>query len=133
MLSRGLAPSTTPRHDGALTTALPWQESPDEARLAALKQHQQRKSKPLVVSDREAQIRAYQDLVSGGADGTGKYAHADLRPNGGTQIGGSSTSTPSMTADFDSPTLFKTSSTILGKGAPPIRGAMPPHLAFRVA
>ena len=80
---------------------------------------------------RAEEIRRYQGMIEG--DRGMKHVHADYRPDGGTQIGGISTQTTSMTANWESETLFKDITQTLAKGAPPIRGAMPSHLAFRTA
>ena len=87
---------------------------------------------------REEKVRQYQDLLSGdvlkiSADGSVQYPHADQRPGGGTQISGMATLCPSMTDNWNDPAFFKNMATTLGAGAPAIRGAFPPHLAFRLA
>lgn len=132
MLSSGLVELDPTEGSSGGCGALPLVETADERRMRVLKRYgaAHPQTQPLV-SDRETKIRNYQDLLSGEAGS--KYVHADYRPNGGTQLAGMSTHTRSMTADFDNPSFFKSSSTTLAKGAPAIRGAKPPHLAFRVA
>ena len=137
MLSRGLQQRSAASTSGV--GALPTGESVDWRREAALARHQQAMSftPPRREEDadhhltRAQKVQRYQDLVGGGPGS--KYAHADYRAGGGTQIGGGATQTNSMTAGFDNPGFFKNASTILSKGAPAIRGSLDPTRSFRLA
>ena len=80
---------------------------------------------------REEKIARYQMQLEG--ERGMKYQHADYLPDGGTQIAGMSTQTPSMTANWHDPAFHVNITQTLNKGAPPMRGSMPPHRAFRVA
>ena len=113
-------PPTDSRRDAALEKY--WQAS---SALAAAprkdKGHQTRDEK----------ILSYQHMIEG--ERGSKYQHADYRPGGGTQIAGTTTQTPTMDADFNNPKFWVNASTVLGKGAPPIRGAIGGDRAFRLA
>ena len=138
MLSRGLAPRGPPAAEGG-ATSLPRGDGDgrDFRRERALAMHAQVTA--AIASPpawdghttRAEEIRRYQGMIEG--DRGMKHVHADYRPDGGTQIGGISTQTTSMTANWESETLFKDITQTLAKGAPPIRAAMPSHLAFRTA
>ena len=77
---------------------------PDVRALAARARYEVRNAaaanKP--VNDRERKIAQYQALLEGRG---GKYTHADFVDNGATQIAGTTTYTPSMTA-VDGPKLL---------------------------
>jgi hypothetical protein len=94
----------TPANDtGGLSLVLG--ESEDPIRLAYLERHEKRHAEGIrkPVDVRERKTRQYQDLLAGRG---GKYTHVDYVPNGATQIGGITSQTPSMTADFTNPKML---------------------------
>ena len=114
---------------GAPGTSLQLGQQPDAKLERYLQRHAAREHR-LPPDLRGQKIREFQALMEGEG---GKYVHADHRPEGGTQIGNMVSPTPSMYDDFESPSMFKGSSTILGRGAPPIRKSVSSNRAFRVA
>ena len=135
MLSRGLQQHRTAASSGG--GALPTGDAVDWRREKALARHRQAMETMSFAASsqtdgqqqqqeqqhltRAQRVQQYQELIDGKPGS--KYAHADYRAGGGTQIGGGATQTTSMSVDFDNPCFFKESSTTLAKGAPAIRGS----------
>ena len=134
MLSRGLQPvgARVPEEDACLFSHERRRVWAQEATLAkhdeAMRLSYAKRPGHLT---REEKIARYQAQLEG--ERGSKYQHADYRPNGGTQIAGMATHTPSMTANWRDPAFHLNYTQTLNTGAPPIRGSMPPHRAFRVA
>ncbi len=120
--------ASLPAH-GAPGTSLQLGAQPDPRMERILQRHAARDDQ-LPVDIRAQKVRQFQALLEGEG---GKYVHADYKPDGGTQIGNYVSTTPSMYAKWDSPSMFKESSTILGRGAPPIKKSVSSNRAFRVA
>ena len=131
MLSRGLQPPTPAVDSSPLSLSLANEDRRREAvnakYRAAMRVATARNSGDV----RSDQIDDYCAVISG-LPGT-KYEHADYQPNGETMLGSMRTKTPSMTNDWRDPEFFTNVSKTIGGGAPPIRGSMPSHRAFRLA
>ena len=124
-----LSASSSSDASAAIGTSLQISSQPDAKMERYLQRHAARDVQ-LPVDVRAQKVRQFQALLEGEG---GKYLHADDKPDGGTQIGNFQSQTPSMHSDWENPDMFKNSTTILGRGAPPIKKSVSSNRAFRVA
>lgn len=112
--------------DDELGTSLPMGSSYSirDKRAEYLQRHKLRELPSTLVDERGAKVREFQLMMEGSAEAPEKYRHGDHFDDGRTQIAGGYSLTPSMTADWASPSFFKDACSKLAS-RPPIRRCHP--------